>query len=194
MRWGVFIIFALIGIAIDGGLVDVLRIESLWDVRPSFCAVLAVFVALSAPRLAALWGCFVLDLLLDLSTPYTADGNRIVWLVGPYALGLLAGGWLVVRGRTMVFRRRALTIGVMTVGCLLVAQAVIVVLLVLRSRGWYPGGPVHWTDFSLGIEVLRRILVALYSGLFGVPAGWLLVRTLPLWGMQTSVHRTAVMR
>lgn len=194
MRWGVFIIFALIGIAIDGGLLDVLRIESLWDVRPSFCAVLAVFVALSAPRLAALWGCFVLGLLLDLSTPYTADGNRIVWLVGPYALGLLAGGWLVVRGRTMVFRRRALTIGVMTVGCLLVAQAVIVVLLVLRSRGWYPGGPVHWTDFSLGIEVLRRILVALYSGLFGVPAGWLLIRTLPLWGFQTSGHRRVVMR
>ena len=194
MRWGVFIIFALIGIAIDGGLVDVLRIESLWDVRPSFCAVLAVFVALSAPRLAALWGCFVLGLLLDLSTPYTADGNRIVWLVGPYALGLLAGGWLVVRGRTIVFRRRALTIGVMTLGCLLVAQVIIVVLLMLRSRGWYPGGPVHWTDLSLGIEVLRRILIALYSGLFGVPAGWLLVRTLPLWGFQTSVHRTAMMR
>jgi len=188
------LIFALIGVAIDGGLLDVLRIESLWDVRPSFCAVLAVFIALSAPRLTALWGCFALGLLLDLSTPYTADGNRMVWLVGPYALGLLAGGWLVVRGRTIVFRRRALTIGVMTLGCLLVAQVIIVVLLMLRSRGWYPGGPVHWTDLSLGIEVLRRILIALYSGLFGVPAGWLLVRTLPLWGMQTSVHRTAVMR
>ncbi len=194
MRWVVFLIFALIGVAIDGGLLDVLRIESLWDVRPSFCAVLAVFIALSAPRLTALWGCFALGLLLDLSTPYTADGNRMVWLVGPYALGLLAGGWLVVRGRTIVFRRRALTIGVMTLGCLLVAQVIIVVLLMLRSRGWYPGGPVHWTDLSLGIEVLRRILIALYSGLFGVPAGWLLVRTLPLWGMQTSVHRTAVMR
>jgi len=118
----------------------------------------------------------------------------MVWLVGPYALGLLAGGWLVVRGRTIVFRRRALTIGVMTLGCLLVAQVIIVVLLMLRSRGWYPGGPVHWTDLSLGIEVLRRILIALYSGLFGVPAGWLLVRTLPLWGFQTSVHRTAMMR
>ncbi len=194
MRWGVFLIFALIGIAIDGGLLDVLRIESLWDIRPSFCAVLAVFMALSAPRITALWGCFALGLLLDLSTPYTADGNRIVWLVGPYALGMLAGGWLVVRGRTMVFRRRALTIGVLTLGFLLVAQAIIVVLLVLRSRGWYPGGPVHWTDVSLGIEVLRRILIAMYSGLFGVPAGWLLVRTLPLWGFQTSMHRTALMR
>jgi hypothetical protein len=194
VRWGVFLIFALIGIAIDGGFLDVLRIESLWDVRPSFCAVLAVFIALSAPRITALWGCFALGLLLDLSTPYTADGNRIVWLVGPYALGLLAGGWLVVRGRTVVFRRRALTIGVLTLGFLLVAQAMIVVLLVLRSRGWYPGGPVHWTDVSVGVEVLRRILIAMYSGLFGIPAGWLLVRTLPLWGFQTSIHRTALMR
>ena len=194
MRWGVFAIFALVGIALDVGFLDVLRIESLWDVRPSFCGVLAVFIALSAPRVAALWGCFALGLLLDLSTPYTTDGNGVTWLVGPYALGLLAGGGLVVRGRTMVFRRRALTIGVMTLGCLLVAQAIIVVLLVVRSRGWYPGGPVHWTDVSVGIEVLRRILIALYSGLFGVPAGWLLVRTLPLWGFQTSGHRTPVMR
>ena len=78
MRWGVFAIFALVGIALDVGFLDVLRIESLWDVRPSFCAVLAVFVALSAPRLTALWGCLAMGLLLDLSTPYTADGNRIV--------------------------------------------------------------------------------------------------------------------
>ena len=94
----------------------------------------------------------------------------------------------------MVFRRRALTIGVMTLSSLLLAQTIIVILLVLRSRSWYPGGPIHWPDTAVGIELLRRILIAVYSGLAAVPCGWLLVRTLPLWGFQTSVHRMPVMR
>jgi cell shape-determining protein MreD len=194
VRWGVFAIFALLVLSIDEGLSDLLRIESLWYIRPNFCGVLAVFVALSAPRTVALWGCFVIGLLLDLSIEHTAGGNRGVYLVGPYALGMLSGGWMVVRGRTMVFRRRALTIGVMTLLFLLVAQVVILVLLVLRSRSWYPGGPILWTDTSLGVELLRRILIAVYTGLAAMPAGWLLVRTLPLWGFQTSVHRTGGMR
>lgn len=194
MRWGIFAIFALLVLSLDAGLSDVLRIESLWDIRPNLCGVLAVFVALSAPRIAALWGCFMIGLLLDLSIEYTTGGNRGVYLVGPYALGLLAGGWLVLRGRTMVFRRRALTIGVMTVVSLLLAQAIIMMLLVIRSRSWYPGGPIHWPDNAVGIELLRRVLIAVYSGVAAVPGGWLLVRTLPLWGFQTGGHRTPVMR
>ncbi len=136
----------------------------------------------------------MIGLLLDLSIEYITGGNRVVYLVGPYALGLLAGCWLVLRGRTMVFRRRALTMGVMTLITLLAAQAIIVMLLLLRSRSWYPGGAIHWPDTALGIELLRRILIAVYSGIAAVPCGWLLVRTLPLWGFQTGVHRTTVMR
>ncbi len=195
MRWGIFTIFTLLALSIDAGLSNLLRIESLWEIRPNFCGVLAVFVALSAPRITALWGCFVIGLLLDLSIEHTTGGNRSVYLVGPYALGLLAGGRLVLRGSTMVFRRRAMTMGVMTLIALLAAQAIIVMLLVLRSRSWYPGGPIHWpADTAVGIELFRRILIAVYSGIAAVPCGWLLVRTLPLWGFQTGIHRTAVMR
>ncbi len=60
MRWGTFAIFTLLALSIDAGLSDLLRIESLWEIRPNFCGVLAVFVALSAPRITALWGCFVI--------------------------------------------------------------------------------------------------------------------------------------
>ncbi len=194
MRWAVFLIFAVAGIVFDAGFGDVFRVEGLWDVRPSLSAVLVVFVALSAPRTLALWACFVLGLLIDLSSQHSVGGNRIVYLVGPHTLGFLAAGWMVVRGRTMVFRRRPLTIGVMTLGCVLLAQAIILVVLVVRSREWYPGGVIHWTDTTLGIEMLRRVLIAVYSGLFAIPAGWLLVRTIRLWGFQTVSHRTPMMR
>lgn len=194
MRWAVFLIFAVAGIVFDAGFGDVLRVDGLWSIRPSLSAVLVVFVALSAPRTMALWACFVLGLLIDLSSQHSAGGNRIVYLVGPHALGFLAAGWMVVRARTMVFRRRPLTIGVMTLGCVLTAQAIVLAVLVLRSSGWYPGGVIYWTDTTLGVEVLRRILIAVYSGLFAIPAGWVLVRTMPLWGFQAVSHRSAMMR
>ncbi|MHC4219084.1 MAG: rod shape-determining protein MreD [Planctomycetota bacterium] len=119
MRWVVFIVFALLGLVFDTGLNEVLRIEKLGNIRPGLCGVVAVFVALSAPRTTALWACLVLGLLLDLSHPLTVAENRVVYLIGPYALGFALGGWLVIAGRAMVFRRRPLTIGVMTVLCLL---------------------------------------------------------------------------
>ncbi|MHC4082192.1 MAG: hypothetical protein ACYS15_19580 [Planctomycetota bacterium] len=194
MRWIVFVVAAVIGVVFDTGLNEVLRIEKLGHARPSLCAVVAVFVALSAPRTAALWACFVLGLLLDLSHPLTVAENRGVYLIGPYALGYLVGGWLVVSARAMVFRRRPLTIGVMTVACLLAAQLVAVGFYVLRSRQWYPGEPIFWTETSVWAELGVRLLAVLYSGLFAVPIGWLLVQTIGLWGFQTAPHRPQPIR
>ncbi len=62
MRWAVFGLFAFLTLAVDTSLADVVAIGGL---RPSSCALLAVFIALSAPRLPALWACFILGLLLD---------------------------------------------------------------------------------------------------------------------------------
>lgn len=182
MRWAVFAVFAVVSLVLDLGLGEVLRIEKLGQIRPGFCAILAVFVALSASRTPALWACLVLGLLLDIASPVSAGGNTLVYLVGPHALGFAAAGWLVIRGRTMVFRRRALTIGVMTVIFVLAAQAVVVGILALRAASWYPGGPVSWTETGIGIEILRAIGAAVYSGLVAVPAGWVLVRSMALWG------------
>ena len=182
MRWVVFMVFAVVALVFDAGLGEVLRLESLGQIRPSLCVVVAVFVALSAPRVTALWACFVLGLLLDLSYPVTVADNRVVHLIGPYALGYLAGGWLVVQWRTLVFRRRPLTIGVMTLICLLAVHVVAVSIYLLRSRGWYPGEAIFWTENTAPREVLHRVLAAVYSGLVAIPAGWLLVQTIPVWG------------
>ncbi|MHC4414713.1 MAG: hypothetical protein ACYS0G_05465 [Planctomycetota bacterium] len=205
MRWLVFVIFALAGLVLDVSLLDVLAPDELRQIRPSLCGVLAVFVALSAPRMTALWACFILGMLLDLSHPLTMpepllDASypvaspvvRRLHVIGPYALGYVAGGCLVLQVRTMVFRRRPLAIGVMTVGFLLAVHVVVVGLYVVRS--WYPGGPVFWTELATLNELLRRFLIALYSGLFAIPIGWLLVKSMPLWGFQTVSHRSGLGR
>jgi cell shape-determining protein MreD len=75
VRWIVFAVAALVGLVFDTGLSEVLRIEKLGHVRPSLCVVVAVFVALSAPRTAALWACLVLGLLLDLAHTWSAAGS-----------------------------------------------------------------------------------------------------------------------
>jgi hypothetical protein len=136
----------------------------------------------------------VLGLLLDLSNPVTADWGRIVYWPGPYALGFVAGAWLALRLRPSLLRRRALTVGAMTLVTMLVAQAVVIMLGMLRSAPWYPGGALHWSDTTATAELWRRILIAVYSGLLAVPAGWALLRTARLWGFQTPHYRPMVSR
>ena len=192
MNWAVLAIAAVLGLVLDQSVLDGLALDRLdpasaRQIKPSFCGMLAVFVALGAPRMPALWACFILGMLLDLSLPLTLAPDRAFYLVGPHALGYVAGGWLVVKGKAMVFRQRPLTMGVMTFGLLLVVHVVVVILYQIRV--WHPGQEVCWTDGSVGGALFRRALGALYSGLFAIPVGWLLVKSMPLWGFEAGGPR-----
>ena len=192
MNWAVLAIAAVLGLVLDQSVLDGLALDRLdpgsaRQIKPSFCGLLAVFVALWAPRMPALWACFILGMLLDLSLPLTVGSDRVFYLVGPHALGYVAGGWLVIKGKAMVFRQRPLTMGVMTFGFLLVMHLVVVILYQIRV--WHPGQAVCWTDGSVGGALFRRALGALYSGLFAIPIGWLLVKSMPLWGFEAGGPR-----
>ena len=192
MNWAVLAIAAILGLVLDQSVLDGLALDRLEPtsarlIKPSFCGLLAVFVALGAPRMPALWACFILGMLLDLSLPLTLGPDRAFYLVGPHALGYVAGGWLVVKVKAMVFRQRPLTMGVMTFGFLLVMHVVVVILYQIRV--WHPGQAVCWTDGSVGGAFLGRALGALYSGLFAIPIGWLLVKSMPLWGFEAGGPR-----
>lgn len=184
MRWVVFLVAAVITTVLDVSFLDGLAPDAARMIRPSLTAVLAVFLALSAPRMAALWACFILGLLLDLSWPVMDPQGRLLYLVGPYTLGYVTGAWLTVRTRPVLFRQRALTIGVVATGFMAVVHAVAVVLFLLRSL--HPSGGVSWTDATMGREIGARLLATVYTGLVAVPAGWLLVKTTPLWGFHST--------
>ncbi len=185
MNWAVFAVAAVVGLVLDQALLDALALDpASRQIRPSLCAALAVFVALSAPRFPALWACYLLGLLLDLSSPLVLGGSGVFHLVGPWALGYTAGAWILLRTRRSLLRQRPLTLGAMTVVFLLAVHAVAVAVYVVRS--FHPGPELSWASGGLAAEIGRRLLVSLYCGLVAVPAGWLLLRTVPLWRFQTA--------
>ena len=179
MRWLVFIVVGLLAVALETSFVDWLfTLPALGEVYPSLVGVLVVFVALFAPRATALWAAWGLGLLLDLTLPEPSD----LLVVGPHALGFVAGTCVVLYARAMVFRRRALTIGLLTLACLLAAGVVEVTVHTVRL--WLGDAALYSAGFHPAIELLRRIAIALYSALLALPVGWMLVRTLPVWGFQ----------
>ncbi len=187
MNWVVFAVTALVALVVDQTpLLDGLALDrdGAGRIKPVLCATVAVFIALAAPRALALWACLLLGLLMDLSTPVALPGHPvgIVYLIGPQALGYAAGAWLVLNGRAMLFRQKPLTVGVMTFAFLVLAGVVAVVVYQVRS--WYPGPQIIWTDAGPWSELGRRLLSAIYTGLFAIPVGWLLVRSTPIWGFE----------
>ena len=184
MRWGVFIVFTLLTLVIDTTLQGALEIGG---IVPSFAAVLAAFVALSAPPLSAMWAGLILGILMDLSTPHVIGADRPFHLIGPHALGYLFAVNVVLPLRTMVFRRNPLTLGVFA--GLTVLAAGLVSILIWSIRGWYADTPVLFGGGSASGELLATLLRAAYTALVGIPVGWLLVRTAPAWGFGAGAHR-----
>jgi rod shape-determining protein MreD len=182
MRWPVFAIFALVLLVAQLSLRSVLTINSAGGVSPDLIACLVVFIALFAHRSSVMWSCWLLGLLVDLAPGGQDLGYRII---GLNALGYVFGGFVVLQLRTMVFRRRAITLGFLAFVCLLAASVVSVALLALRAPVFgeplLPNGALR--------ELWHRIVIATYSGLVAIPFGWVLLNTLSLWGFQAGTPR-----
>jgi rod shape-determining protein MreD len=180
MRWSVFCIVAFVCIALELSLRNVLRLENIGGISPSFVASLAVFIALFAHRVSVIWACWLLGLLMDLAPP----GRDAPPIIGPNALGYIFGGLLILQLRTMVFRRRSITIGVMTIAFLLAASIASVFIMVMR--GWFYDNSMLLHGSALG-ELLHRFGIAVYSGIAGIAIGRILLATIPLWGFQSNI-------
>jgi rod shape-determining protein MreD len=181
MRWPVFAVFAFAALTLEVSLRNALRLESLWGASPSFVACLAVLVSMFTNRLTALWACWILGVLMDLLQP-GQNGARVI---GPSAIGFVFAGYVITLLRTMVFRRKAITMGAMTFVFLLASG--IMAVFVLTIRGWYPDS--HAGTWSPMRALAANALEALYGGVIAIPVGWLLLLTLPIWGFPTAPPR-----
>jgi len=187
MRWTIFSVAAFTFLVLELSLSNVLVVRSLGNIAPSFVAVLAVYVSLFAPRMSALWACWLLGLLVDLSIYSPHGAERPGPIIGPNALGYVGACFMLLYVRSMLFRSRVLTIAVMTV--LFVAASSLITMALYAVQSWYPGGAFAWAQNGWGGELMRRLGVALYSGVLALLLGRLLLWTTPVWYFRMSLPR-----
>jgi len=148
---------------------------------PTFALIYLVFLALSAPRRAALWAGLAVGLALDASRALpSADGMRVVAAIGPLTLGGALAAYTTVQIRGVLNQRNPLT------GPLVVAVAVFLAHLVavatLEMRSWYDAALTVDAVADLG----RAGLTAVYSALASLVLG---VLARPILPMIAAVHQ-----
>ena len=188
MRWFTFIFAAVFCVAMDDSLMRVLSIGPTLQVQPRLTMALIVFIALLAPRSHALWACWILGLIMDLTWDIQVEGSTRVQqnIIGPHAIAAVTCCLAVLTVRTSVFRQRALTIGLVAFGGMALTHLIVVIIFGIRS--WYPTDVV-WSTLPFGQELARRFLIAAYTGALAIPVGWLLVRSAPLWRFPQGTRR-----
>ena len=171
MRWPVFIFIALTMLVLEKGLRGLLGIPGAFGVSPSFLLPLAVFVALSTSRAAAMWASLFLGLLVDLTTDMP---------LGSACLGYLAAVLVTFELRGLVFRNSPLAIALMVFPAGIIAHLVIVALVTLRGAAWLPAdAPVDWYASE---QFVHRFFIVLYSAVLALPLGTVFVWLDPVWG------------
>ena len=124
MRWLAYLILAYVAVGLQIGLGPYLRYRG---AQPNLVLLAAVFVALNAPRDAALLGCFCLGLLQDLVTQQPP---------GLFALSYGLTGMVAVSVNQVVYREHALT------HFLVALLGGLLTMAVLLVHGWvHPAAP-----------------------------------------------------
>ncbi len=174
----VFILFAFVLLVLQRGLAVLLRLPEPVGVGPDLLLILLAFVACEAPAIHAYWAAIVLGLITDSLATYQGQGP----VLGPAGLGFLAGSYMVVQLRGMVFRDSPLALGALVLVAGAFVHLVVSALLTVRNMGFVAGPFPAW---NAGSELLGRFFSLLYTSLLALPLGWVLVRTRSWWGFVT---------
>ena len=174
MNWFAFIVITFVLLILELGLESLL---SIYGWTPSFMLILAVFVALSAPKQTALWAAMIIGLLVDLASPLSHSQELV--LIGPACIGFVAGAFITIELRGLLFRNSPIAPAVMVLGVGVLVHLIIVAVITSRGFVWSQFGvPLDW---SLTQELVDRFFSLLYTALLAVPLGMGLVQLDPLW-------------
>jgi rod shape-determining protein MreD len=182
VSWPAVILAAAAALTLDASFMPAF---SFGGATPSLAGCVAAFVALHAERRRAWWGCWLMGLLLDLSSPMSIGGS-VTFVPGPFALGFALGAALILSLRAEVMRRSMVAAAVATLA--LLAMASLVWTTVWAVRGWWPDGQWPWAGSAAG-ELSRRLLWSGISAIAALPVSWLLGRTFDHWAFPASRRR-----
>lgn len=158
---------------------------------PVFALVAVIACFAPAPLIGTLWFAFVSGLCLDLTWAVPIAGGPAahslsgsVTIVGPHALGHLAGSWIILKCRRVIVRQNPFAVTVVAVVGALVAHAVALAALLARDTL----DPL----VALPPQGLARLVGGLYTGVpafvLALCAKWLL----PLLGLPDPTDRRAL--
>lgn len=183
MRWSIFCVFAFVALVIQTGLGPLLH----WPGGdPNLLWVLAAFIAMWAQPMTALWAALTLGLLLDLHPLAVGSAVELsaVAILGPNAVGFVAGAYAVTVVRGVFYRDSSTAFAVMVAVAGAMMQIVVVSLYSLRGMSWFAGEPL--AAWSLPDQFVMRFFTLLYSAAIALPLGWLLMRYAGIWGFETG--------
>ena len=183
LNWPLFVLVAWILFGLELGLRPALRLGPT-EIAPSFVVPLLVFIALSAPPGVVSWVAIGLGLVTDLTNIVpTRDAGPPVTIIGPYALGYLLAGQLVISLRSMMIRRNPFTMAFLAIPATALAQIVVVCLFSIR-RAY--GDPIVWDPLH---ELIMRMGTAVVTGISGLVLALILNRLGPALGIQVRQQR-----
>lgn len=145
------------------------------DAYPQLLLILLVFIGLSAPSRVLAWAALVLGLLLDLQPgPITPP------ILGPHVIGYLAGAYVVVQLRTVLFPESVISFAALVFIAGIATHLVTIALFTARGLPWPLAEPVaHWSATE---QLVNGFFSILYTTALAVPIGWLLMRSSAIWG------------
>jgi hypothetical protein len=181
LNWVVFVMLAWLALGLERGLKPLLVLQGgSLTLAPSFVMTLAVFIAMSAAPVQALWSCLGLGLMLDLLTPRSLGGTTLVTIVGPHALAYLLGAQLVLTLRGLVIRRNPISLAFLVLAFGIVTGIASTFLIVIKRM---LGSSIEGTA---GTELLNQLVSSGYSAILAFFLAFALLPMSSLLGVQTS--------
>lgn len=174
MRWFTFFIFAFVFLILEMGLQGLLGFGAHRDIAPSWMLILMVHTAMFAPARTTAWSAMLLGLFVDLSrTLMLPPPVGEMALIGPHALGFLAGACLTLQIRAMVFRGSPLTLAAVVFVAGVLVNLIAVTMLQLRGVFGFAESPIDW---SASESLVDGFLVLLYTAAVAIPIGVAMAR------------------
>ncbi len=173
MNWLLFAILTYIFLLMQVGLTSLLGIPDAQGVCPDLLLIFAVFIGIHAQERLVGWSMLIIGLCANLLPGPLSEGP----ILGPEALGYLAGAFAVLQLRTLVFRESVISLAIMIFIVGIFIELVIVALYTARGLPMLLGEPIpHW---SASDQLVHRFLVLLYSAIVSVPIGLVLNKLAP---------------
>jgi rod shape-determining protein MreD len=154
MRWPAFFILVYLAVGLQIGMGDFVRIGGA-GARPDLVLLAVIFIAIHAPRDAALLGAFTIGLVKDMTT---------LSPLGLYAIAYSLVGMFIVSTQEYVYRAHPVThVTLGFVGSLLAGAVVLI-------HGWIKGPPASLGEV-FGSALYTALLAPLILGALNLAKG-----------------------